>query len=80
MSMVFYLTVGIVLARSHERLCVRAYVVGVTALLAVLIGVSRVALGVHWASDVLGGWAFGVAWTLLWCLLVRPDRPGLTHH
>jgi len=28
----------------------------------VLIGFSRLALGVHFLSDVLGGWALGIAW------------------
>lgn len=36
----------------------RGYV-GAAVLLAMLIGLSRIAMGVHWPSDVLGGWLFG---------------------
>ena len=42
----------------------------VAALLALLIGISRLYLGVHWATDVLGGWITGSFWLLL-CVTVR---------
>jgi len=35
-----------------------------TAVLVAAIGVSRLALGVHFLSDILGGWALGTAWLL----------------
>jgi undecaprenyl-diphosphatase len=39
--------------------------VALAILLALLIGTSRVMLGVHWPSDVIGGWAFGLLWVMV---------------
>jgi membrane-associated phospholipid phosphatase len=43
----------------------RAWAAGGAILLSMLIGLSRPMLGVHWPSDVLGGWAFGLFWVIL---------------
>lgn len=66
MSAVFYLSVGLLLAQRHGRRPERAFLIATGVALALLVGTSRVMLGVHWASDVLAGWAFGAGWAALW--------------
>ncbi len=41
-----------------------------------LVGVSRIYLGVHYPSDILGGWAAGLAWVVgLYLVLFRQRLP-----
>ena len=61
-SMIFYLTLALILASSTKW---RGIAVACALVLTGLVGLSRVMLGVHWPSDVVGGWAFGLLWVLM---------------
>ncbi len=65
LSAVTYLTLGALIARTQERRDLRGYVLGAAILLTLLIGISRIYLGVHWPTDVLAGWCLGAAWALV---------------
>jgi len=71
MSAVTYVTLGALLARSHERKRVKAFWLLASVLVMVLVGISRVYLGVHWPTDVLAGWTAGAVWALLCWLVAR---------
>jgi undecaprenyl-diphosphatase len=69
LSTVFYLTLGVMLERAFARRRMKIYILGAAVLVALLVGVSRVYLAAHWATDVMGGWALGAAWAMV-CWLV----------
>jgi undecaprenyl-diphosphatase len=67
MSMVVYLVLSVLLTPQIPDRRTRVYVIAVALFLTLIIGISRVYLGVHYPSDVLGGWSLGLAWaTLCW--------------
>ena len=70
LSATVYLTLGALIGHFAERRLIRSYVLGVAILLTALIGLSRIYLGLHWTTDVLGGWCIGAAWALGWRGLV----------
>jgi undecaprenyl-diphosphatase len=71
MAAVVYLTLGALIARMRERRVEKVYILGAAGMLAFLVGVSRAAMGVHWATDVAGGWALGIAWAAACIFAVR---------
>jgi len=71
LALVTYLTLGALLARFVQRRRTRTYCITVSLLLSLLVGLSRVYLGVHYPTDVLAGWSVGLAWALLCWLVAR---------
>ncbi|RLQ87235.1 phosphatase PAP2 family protein [Notoacmeibacter ruber] len=69
------LTLAVMLIRLTESRPGRAYIFAMAVLYALLIGATRVYLGVHWPSDVLAGWAIGTFWACLcWVLMTMLQR------
>jgi undecaprenyl-diphosphatase len=72
-SMIVFLSLALLVApRRFRQFAVAAALVGTAA-----VGITRPMLGVHWPSDVVGGWSFGAAWVLL--ILGLAERLGWAH-
>lgn len=71
-SMITYLAIALLLP-IPQRYRPAAVIFAIS--LSIVIGLSRVILGVHWPSDVIGGWAFGLLWVVIFRRLAssRPD-------
>lgn len=71
MSAATFLTLGALLARLDSRKRFKAFALGWALALTLLVGLSRVYLGVHWPTDVAGGWAAGATWAMICWLATR---------
>ena len=77
LSAVVFLTLGGLLARYTRQKRLKVYVLSLSILASLLVGISRIYLGVHWPSDVLAGWTAGASWALLcWVIALLLQRRG----
>jgi membrane-associated phospholipid phosphatase len=69
-------SVGLILAWPLLAARARHWALAGGVLLVVLVGLTRMWLGVHFLSDVVGGWSLGVAWSLLTALVFGAFAEG----
>lgn len=75
LATVFYLSVGVMITRAFPRARVKAYALFCAVVMVLLIGLTRIYLGAHWASDVVAGWGIGAFWAmLLWLFAYAAER------
>lgn len=74
---IVYMTLGVMFMKSFRSRRAQAFCLLLALFLTVAVGLSRVYLGVHYPSDVLGGWLAALSWSLACWSIAQfiPSRP-----
>jgi len=78
LSMAAFVTIALALNREMpQRFVLRVLLVAVAVLMSMLVGFTRMYVGAHYLSDVVGGWACGLTLALLggWLMEKLGEKP-----
>ncbi|MEH7072422.1 phosphatase PAP2 family protein [Neobacillus drentensis] len=68
-GMIVYFMIAYLLLEEAKSRAGKVTIAVITAILLLLIGASRIILHVHYPTDVIGGYALGYLWVVIWILL-----------
>ncbi|HYD14344.1 MAG TPA: phosphatase PAP2 family protein [Allosphingosinicella sp.] len=71
-SLLIWLSLALLVVEGPRR----RWAIAGALVIALAVGLSRPMLGVHWPSDVIGGWALALFWMLFWSRLLGVPLTG----
>jgi undecaprenyl-diphosphatase len=74
LSAIVFLTLGILLMQTVHGRAAKRYCLLWALVLTILVGLTRIYLGVHYPTDVLAGWMAGIAWALACWVVAQCTR------
>jgi membrane-associated phospholipid phosphatase len=70
-AMVIYGFLIYITGKSIKSDVLRFVIFSLSAIVIIIVGISRIYLNVHWVTDVLGGYAVGFSWLMLSIVIVN---------